>query len=108
MAFNFKPIQMRNEWSVQMKAALYKVLKSLPGASGTPQTTPTSLTNSTGGTANDTVQATPQTVAAGTDATAAQLTATNASLTVINNNFADLTVKVNQILTALKTAGLMN
>lgn len=108
MAFNFNPIQKRNEWSVQMKAALYKVLKSMPGASGTPQVTPTSLTNSTAGTANDTVQATPQTVAAGTDTSAAQLVATNASLTIINNNFADLVVKVNQILTALKNAGLMS
>jgi hypothetical protein len=60
------------------------------------------LTNSTGGTANDTVQAVPQATAAVTDTTAASLTSTNAALTIINNDMADLTVKVNAILAALK------
>lgn len=61
----------------------------------------TPLTNSTGGTANDTVQAVPQATAA-TDVTAASLTSTNAALTIINNDMADLTVKVNAILAALQ------
>lgn len=60
------------------------------------------LTNSTGGTANDTVQAVPQATAAVTDTTASSLTSVNAALTIINNDVADLTVKVNAILAALQ------
>lgn len=61
-----------------------------------------SLTNSTGGTANDTVQAVTQATAATTDLTAASLVSTNAALTLVNNDIADLTVKINAIITALK------
>lgn len=60
------------------------------------------LTNSTGGTANNTVEAVPAATAATTDTSAASLTSTNAALTIINNDIADLTVKVNALLTALK------
>lgn len=62
----------------------------------------TTLTNSTGGTANDTVQAVTQATAATTDTSAASLTSTNAALTIINNDIADLTVKVMAIIAALK------
>lgn len=60
------------------------------------------LTNSTGGTANNTVEAVPAATAATTDTSAASLTSTNAALTIVNNDIADLTVKVNAILAALK------
>jgi len=73
------------------------------GTSGNPAITAlVSLTNSTGGTANDTVQAVPQATAASTDTSAASLASTNAALTIINNDVADLTVKVNAIIAALK------
>lgn len=52
------------------------------------------LTDSTGGTANSTLQA---------------VGATNASdqSAAINNNFADLSAKVNQLIAAFQTAGLL-
>ena len=52
------------------------------------------LTDSTGGTANNTLQAVGATNSG--DVSAA-----------INNNFADLSAKVNELIAALKTAGLL-
>ncbi|WP_395452847.1 hypothetical protein ACHMW5_02330 [Azospirillum melinis] len=53
-----------------------------------------SLTDSTGGSANNTLQAVGATN--GSDQSAA-----------INNNFADLSAKVNQLIAAFQTAGLL-
>ncbi|CAO3403507.1 hypothetical protein [Azospirillum palustre] len=53
-----------------------------------------SLTDSTGGSANNTLQAVGATN--GSDQSAA-----------INNNFADLSAKVNELIAAFKTAGLL-
>lgn len=61
-----------------------------------------SLTNNSGGTANDTVEVVPAAVAATTDTSAASLTSTNTALTAIKNDIADLTAKVNAIIAALK------
>lgn len=61
-----------------------------------------SLTDSTGGTVDNTVAAVPAATAAVTDVTAASLTSTNTSLTAIKNDLADLTGKVNAVIAALK------
>lgn len=60
------------------------------------------LTNNSAGTADNTVAAMPAATAATTDTSAASLASVNTSLTAIRNNIADLTVKVNAILAALK------
>lgn len=60
------------------------------------------LTNNSAGTANDTVEAMPAATAASTDTSAASLASVNTTLTAIRNNVADLTVKLNALLTALK------
>lgn len=71
------------------------------------QTAVVHLTDSTGGTGNDTVAA----IAAPTDApaTADALRDDIAAVMVpaLNNNFADLTAKINTILTRLESAGLL-
>lgn len=59
------------------------------------------------GTANDAMTAVPAATAATTDTSAASLTSTNASITAINNDLADLQAKVNAILSALRTAGVI-
>lgn len=63
------------------------------------------LTNNSAGTADNTIAAMPAAVAAATGADTATLptlASVNASLTAIRNNIADLTVKLNAVLTALK------
>lgn len=60
------------------------------------------LTNNSAGTANDIVEAMPAATAASTDTSAASLASVNTALTAIRNNIADLTVKLNALLTALK------
>lgn len=60
------------------------------------------LTNNSGGTADNTVAAMPAATAATTDTSAASLTSVNTTLTAIRNNVADLTVKVNAVIAALK------
>lgn len=60
------------------------------------------LTNNSAGTADNTVAAMPAATAATTDTTAASLASVNTTLTAIRNNVADITVKVNAIITALK------
>lgn len=72
----------------------------------TPATAITSLTG-TVGTANDAMTAVPAATAATTDTSAASLTSTNASITAINNDLADLQAKVNAILAALRTTGVI-
>lgn len=62
----------------------------------------TNLTDNSAGTADNTVAAMPAAVAAATDTTAASLASVNTTLTAIRNNVADLTAKVNALLTALK------
>lgn len=89
-------------------AALMYVL--IPGngessALTVPQTTFAALTDNSGGTANDTVEA------VGTMATAGGNTytdaAVNTKLAAIANNFADLTAKINAIRTDLRSAGIV-
>lgn len=60
----------------------------------------TPLTDSSGGTANNTIAAIPAATAAVTDTTAASLTSTNASITALTNAVADLAAKVNSIIAA--------
>lgn len=67
----------------------------------------TSLTNSTGATANDVVENVPAATAATTDTSAASLTSTNAAITALENDISDLTGKVNALLTSLRTAGVI-
>lgn len=62
----------------------------------------TNLTDNSAGTADNTVAAMPAATAATTDTSAASLASVNTTLTAIRNNVADLTAKVNAILTALK------
>ncbi len=85
-----------------------------PGASAPLSTTVvgdqnaiTALTDSTSATANNTVENVPAATAAVTDTTAASLTSVNTALTALENNDADLTAKVNAILSALVAAGVL-
>lgn len=60
------------------------------------------LTNSTGATANNTVENVPAAVASvGADTSAATVVSVNAAITAIENDISDLTAKVNEILAAL-------
>ena len=63
------------------------------------------LTNNSGGTADNTVAAMPAATAVaggGAVTDAASLASVNVSITAIRNNIADLTVKINAIIEALK------
>lgn len=60
------------------------------------------LTDSSGGTASDTVEVIPAAVAAATDTTAASLASVNTMRTAIQNDIADLAAKFNALLAALK------
>lgn len=60
------------------------------------------LTDSSGGTASDTVEVIPAAVAAVTDTTAASLASVNTMRTAIQNDIADLAAKFNALLAALK------
>lgn len=60
------------------------------------------LTDSSGGTADNTVAAIPNATAATTDTTAASLASVNTTITAIKNDIADLAAKVNAIIAALK------
>ena len=90
MAFNRTPLNMSGEFNVLQKGTLIKCFESIGGV--TQQAAITALTNSTGGTADNTLAAVGDT--------------TTNQATVINNNFSDLAVKVNAILTALHNAGV--
>lgn len=68
----------------------------------------TDLTDDTEATANDTVENIPAAVAADTDTSAASLTSVNASLTAVENDIADLTAKINEILGSLRDAGIID
>lgn len=61
-----------------------------------------SLTDSSGGTADNTVAAIPNATAATTDTTAASLASVNTTITAIKNDVADLTAKINAVIAALK------
>jgi hypothetical protein len=61
----------------------------------------TALTDNSGGTANNTVEAVPAATAADTDTSAASLASTNTALTAIKNDIADLTAKLNAVIAAL-------
>lgn len=59
----------------------------------------TALTDSSGGTANNTIAAIPAATAASTDTSAASLTSTNASINALKDAVADLAAKVNALIT---------
>jgi hypothetical protein len=61
----------------------------------------TALTDNSGGTANNTIEAVPAATAADTDTSAASLASTNTALTAIKNDIADLTAKLNAVIAAL-------
>ena len=96
----FAPIQQRNEWSVNQKSALKRVLDSFAGQVIT-QTAPTALTINTGGTPSNTL-------AAMTVTTPADLTAVAAQLVIIQNSINSLATKINQIRTELLDAGVLS
>lgn len=75
-----------------LKGTLIKAFEA-SGVSFTPTAAPAALTDSTGGTANDTL-------------TAVGDTTTNQA-TAINNNLADLAAKINALRTALITSGVL-
>lgn len=64
-------------------------------------TSVTQLTDSSGGTANNTIAAIPAATAADTDTSAASLASTNASIDAITDGLADLAAKVNAIIAAM-------
>lgn len=96
----FAPIHQRNEWSVQQKSALKRVLDSISDGTITPQTAPTALTVSTGGTASDTL-------AAMTVTEPADLAAVAAQLVIIQASIKSLGTKLNAIRTELVDAGVL-
>lgn len=79
----------------------YNRIKKLEKFKKTIKTT-ANLTDNSAGTADDTIAAMPNAVAASTDATAAQLVSVNTTFLALRNNIADLTAKVNALLTASK------
>jgi hypothetical protein len=86
-----------------------EVVSQIDDAGGiTPAAAIASLTG-TVGTANDAMTAVPAATApADNTATGlASLTSTNAAITAINNDLADLQAKVNAILAALRTTGVI-
>ena len=60
----------------------------------------TPLTDSSGGTANNTIAVIPAATAASTDTSAASLASTNAALTTLRDAIADIAAKVNAIIGA--------
>lgn len=94
MAFNRKHINLSGEFNTLQKGVLIKSFEEVAAGTVVPQAAPAALTNSTGGTADNTVAAVGNT--------------TTDQSTVINNNFADLAVKINAIRTALIAAGVMS
>lgn len=66
-----------------------------------------SLTDNSGGTADNTIAAIPAATAATTDTSAASLASVNASLTAIKNDIADLTAKVNALIAAGVSVGTL-
>lgn len=84
-----------------------------PSALEGPQTAITSLTDNSTGTANNTLQAvttfTPSVAWNGSSVypSAADATAIAAAITALTNNEADLAAKVNEILVALRTVGII-
>lgn len=86
-----------------------EVASQIAGASVTPGTAIASLTG-TVGTANDAMTALAASTAAATGADTATLptkASVDAIITANNNNLADLQAKVNAILAALRTAGII-
>lgn len=92
------------------------MLVEIPGNGGAssltvPQTTFAALTDSSGGTADDTVAAIGtialSTAGGNTYTDAAVNTAVNAKLAIIANDFADVAAKINAIRTALRSAGIV-
>ena len=92
----FRPIQQRNAWSAQQKAALKKVLGQFSGV--IQQAAPAALTDATGGTVTNNL-------ALITGTAPADLAAVGAQLTIIKNSISSLAAKVNANRAALIAAG---
>ncbi len=65
------------------------------------------LTNSTGQVGNNTVALVADAVAASVDTSAASLASVNTSIATVNADLADLTDKLNVVMTALKSLGII-
>lgn len=92
---------------VDFRANLIDAVKGFAASGGGVATKPqvaalVALTDASGGTANNTVEVIPAATAATTDTSAASLTSTNTAITAIKNDVADLTAKVNAVISALK------
>jgi hypothetical protein len=73
----------------------------------TPATTITALTDSTGGTGNNTLQAIPVITDSPASADALRDDIVTNVVPVLNNNFADLSAKLNEVIANLKTNGVI-
>lgn len=110
--YNRSHINTNGSFNTGQKQSLLKTFDELQaeisgGGAFTPTAAPTALTNSTGGTADNTVAAIPAATAATTDTSAASLASVNTAITTLNNDLADLTVKLNALRTALVTSGIL-
>ena len=95
MAYDFKPVQYDGEFTSLQKKHLKTVLDGMSAGIVSPQANPTELTDSTGGTATNTLAA----ITAG--AAYAQ-----ADMTAVKNALASLAAKLTAVQEALKTAGV--
>lgn len=106
MAYSRSHINTNGSFNTGQKSSLLKTFDELQteidaaGGSFTPTAAPTALTNNTGGTANDTLVAIPNT-------TPADLAAQGTINGNIRDNLADLAVKVNALRTALIASGIL-
>lgn len=97
---NASHINTCGSFNTGQKSALLKTFREIAAGTVTPTTAPTALVNNTGGTANDTLVAIPNTPPA-------DLTAQATINGNIRDNLADLAVKVNALRTALIASGAL-
>ena len=96
----FAPIQLAGAWTTGQKHQLREVLNNLPAVGLVPTAAPVAFTNSTGGSPSNTLAVIPVTAPA-------DLAAQGAVNTTIRNSITSLAAKVNEIRTALVTAGIL-
>lgn len=90
MAFNRKPLNLSGEFNVLQKGTLIKCFDQVAAGTVSPQTAPANITGQTGtgGNVISDVTATP-------------------TQALINSNFKVVSDKLNAVIAALKTAGVM-
>lgn len=98
MAFNRKPLNLSGEFNVLQKGTLIKCFEQLAAGTVSPQTAMTALTDSSTGSASNTLAV--MTGVDGTGSNAAPLTATK-------NAVASLAAKINALRTDLIAAGVL-